>query len=151
MDGRTLSGKVESSAGGVGRNLADCLTRLGANPLLVSNAGAKEHAQALLSKMDHMDKSSIKIVEGARTATCIVILDSQGECPFLIGDMSVHDALYPQQVKDHEALISEAPLVIIDGNIPLETLDFIFDLCSQLQVPVCRKCQRTLDKNYKFF
>ncbi|GFW58181.1 pfkB domain-containing protein [Trichonephila clavipes] len=54
MDGRTLDGKVESTAGGVGRNLADCLTRLELNPFFVSNVGSQEHAQALLSKMGHM-------------------------------------------------------------------------------------------------
>ncbi|GIY68698.1 hypothetical protein CDAR_275271 [Caerostris darwini] len=54
MDGRTMDGKVESTAGGVGRNLADCLARLGQNPFLISNVGAQEHAHTLLSKMDHV-------------------------------------------------------------------------------------------------
>lgn len=54
MDGRTLNGKVQSTAGGVGRNVADCMARLGANPFFISNVGAQEYAETLLSKMDHM-------------------------------------------------------------------------------------------------
>ncbi|GFQ67979.1 pfkB domain-containing protein, partial [Trichonephila clavata] len=97
MDGRTLDGKVESTAGGVSRNLADCLTRLDLNPFFVSNMGSQEHAQALLSKMGHMDTSGIKIVPDARTATCIVVLDQGGECLFVIGDMDIHNSLSPEQ------------------------------------------------------
>lgn len=54
MDGRTIEGKVQTTAGGVGRNLADCMARLGADPLLISLVGAQENAQTLLGKMDHM-------------------------------------------------------------------------------------------------
>ncbi|KFM64954.1 hypothetical protein X975_01045, partial [Stegodyphus mimosarum] len=51
MDGRTLDGKVESTTGGVARNVADCLARLELNPFLISTAGAGEYAQLLLGKM----------------------------------------------------------------------------------------------------
>ena len=54
MDGRTIDGKVQSTAGGVGRNLADCMARLGANPFFISLVGAQEYAETLLSKMNHM-------------------------------------------------------------------------------------------------
>ncbi|XP_055938833.1 uncharacterized protein LOC129968698 isoform X2 [Argiope bruennichi] len=136
MDGRTLAGKVESTAGGVGRNVADCLARLQLNPFFVSSVGAQEHAQALLSKMNHMDTSGIKIVADARTATCIVLLDHCGECLFVIGDMDIHDSLVPEQVEAHRSIMSAAPLVVIDGNIPLKSLDRIFHLCSENRIPV---------------
>ncbi|GFT21267.1 pfkB domain-containing protein [Nephila pilipes] len=65
MDGRTLDGKVESTAGGVGRNLADCLARLELNPFFVSNVGSQEHAQALLSKMNHMKLINRQLIKSS--------------------------------------------------------------------------------------
>ncbi|MPC21578.1 hypothetical protein E2C01_014566 [Portunus trituberculatus] len=45
--GRTHSGTVTQSYGGVGRNLADALVRLGCHPFLVSAVGSDSHASAL--------------------------------------------------------------------------------------------------------
>ncbi|XP_035226014.1 uncharacterized sugar kinase YeiI-like isoform X2 [Stegodyphus dumicola] len=135
MDGRTLDGKVESTTGGVARNVADCLARLKLNPFLISTAGAGEYAQLLLGKMAHMDVSGIKIIQDARTATCVIILDSKGECLFVVGDMNIHERLSLEQVDTHNEIISSAPLVIIDGNIPKKTMDHIFEICIRYRVP----------------
>ena len=39
MNGATYQGKISQSFGGVGRNLADCLSRLDLNPVFVSAVG----------------------------------------------------------------------------------------------------------------
>ncbi|GIY42860.1 pfkB domain-containing protein [Caerostris darwini] len=82
-----------------------------------------------------MDKGGIKIVPDARTATCVVLLDHSGECLFVIGDMGVHDSLSPEQVEAQRSIMSEAPLVVIDGNVPLKSLDRVFHLCAESKVP----------------
>ena len=53
-NGGTYPGRVQQSFGGVGRNIADCLTRLGTEPLFVSAVGGDTHAENLLHSCKHM-------------------------------------------------------------------------------------------------
>ncbi|XP_066580345.1 uncharacterized protein LOC136771750 isoform X4 [Amia ocellicauda] len=52
--GQTNPGSVYQSFGGVGRNIADCLTRLGEHPLFISAIGNDTHADSVLSYCRHM-------------------------------------------------------------------------------------------------
>ena len=54
MSGATYAGKIYQSFGGVGRNIADCMSRLGNAPLFVSALGDDVHASALISNCSHM-------------------------------------------------------------------------------------------------
>lgn len=54
LDGATYPGQVHQSFGGVGRNLADCLARLGNNPLFISVVSDDSHAEAFFSQCNHM-------------------------------------------------------------------------------------------------
>lgn len=45
---------MHQSFGGVGRNIADCLSRLGSNPLFVSVLGDDVHASVFISTNKHM-------------------------------------------------------------------------------------------------
>ncbi|XP_015909347.2 uncharacterized protein [Parasteatoda tepidariorum] len=136
MDGRTLAGQVGSTAGGVGRNLADGMSRLELNPFFISAVGVQEHSQALLSKMRHMDISGIKLVPDSRTGVCIINIDQYGECLYVIGDMDIHDRITRDLVEEHKEVISKAPLLIMDGNIPLETMDYLLKMCGENNVPI---------------
>lgn len=48
MDGSTHRGTIRRSYGGVGRNLADALTRLGCKPLFVSVVGEDAAGRELI-------------------------------------------------------------------------------------------------------
>ena len=52
--GGTYPGQVKQSFGGVGRNVADCLARLGCNPLFLSAIGKDMYADTLLHQFSHM-------------------------------------------------------------------------------------------------
>lgn len=50
MDGRTLGGKIHQSGGGVGRNIADALGKLGMKPYLMSAVGVDHFGEYLLEQ-----------------------------------------------------------------------------------------------------
>lgn len=54
MSGATYPGKLYQSFGGVGYNIANCMSRLGSKPLFVSAIGNDIHASSLLSYSTHM-------------------------------------------------------------------------------------------------
>ena len=50
----TYSGTVRQSYGGVGRNIADCLSRLGQVPLFISRVGQDVAGKAFIEQFKHM-------------------------------------------------------------------------------------------------
>ncbi|XP_066982604.1 uncharacterized protein [Macrobrachium rosenbergii] len=136
FNGMTHKGSIRQSYGGVGRNLGDALARLKCHPLLVSAVGTDIHARSLTSHNPLMDCRGLARLEGAATATYCAVLDSEGEALFGIGDMTIHDYVTPEHVKKFEAEMAVAPLVILDGNMSLETIGYVLDHCASCSVPV---------------
>ncbi|XP_074395213.1 uncharacterized protein LOC102073347 isoform X4 [Zonotrichia albicollis] len=92
--GQTNAGRVRRAFGGVGRNLADCLSRLGQAPLLLSAVGKDEHLESVLHYCHHM-------------------------------------------VSQFKEKLCQAPLVCIDGNVPLSTIQYVCQVAREHQLAVC--------------
>ncbi|XP_072041914.1 uncharacterized protein [Amphiura filiformis] len=149
--GRTYQGSLQVAYGGVGRNIADCLSRLGSRPLFISAVGNDEHAQALLTYCKNMDQSAISTLSDYNTGTYCAVLDNQGELLFGIGDMDINDQITPQMVSTWESSIAQSPLVCMDGNIPTETIEYVCRICKENHVPVWYEptCQMKAKKPFQ--
>lgn len=49
--------------------------------------------------------------------------------------MKVHDLIDENYVREHEGIIKESSLVVFDGNLRLETIDCLLNLCAEYSVP----------------
>ncbi|RUS74327.1 hypothetical protein EGW08_017918, partial [Elysia chlorotica] len=112
MNGVTYPGKISQSFGGVGRNLADCLTRLGSNPVFVSAIGKGTRLDAC----KHMDLSMVQSLDDQSTAAYCPVLRDDGHLLFGIGDMEINAAFDADKVEDLDKVIKSAPIVMMDGN-----------------------------------
>uniref|UniRef100_A0A803W8E5 Carbohydrate kinase PfkB domain-containing protein n=1 Tax=Ficedula albicollis TaxID=59894 RepID=A0A803W8E5_FICAL len=135
--GQTNAGRVRRTFGGVGRNLADCLSRLGQAPLLLSAVGKDEHLESVLHYCHHMDMSSILQLEGKSTATYCAVITSAGELSLGLGDMDIHQQITEQYVSQFKEKLCQAPLVCMDGNVPLSTIQYVCQLAREQQLAVC--------------
>ncbi|XP_030815996.1 pseudouridine-metabolizing bifunctional protein C1861.05-like isoform X1 [Camarhynchus parvulus] len=135
--GQTNAGRVRRAFGGVGRNLADCLSRLGQAPLLLSAVGKDEHLESVLHYCHHMDMSGILQLEGKSTATYCAVISSAGELSLALGDMDIHQQITEQYVSQFKENLCQAPLVCIDGNVPLSTIQYVCQLAREHQLAVC--------------
>ncbi|XP_042693713.1 pseudouridine-metabolizing bifunctional protein C1861.05-like isoform X3 [Centrocercus urophasianus] len=135
--GQTNAGRVRRTFGGVGRNLADCLSRLGLTPLFLSAVGKDEHSESILHYCQHMDMSAILQLEGKSTATYSAMITSAGELSIGLGDMDIHQQITEQYVSQFKENLCRAPLVCIDGNVPLSTIQYICQLAKDHQLAVC--------------
>ncbi|WAR16203.1 PSUG-like protein [Mya arenaria] len=99
-NGGTYPGTVKQSFGGVGRNLADGLSRLGVDTLFISAVGNDSHTATFESHCKHMNLSGVLRLEDQRTATYWAVLKSNGEVIFGIGDMDIHQQISPRYPAD---------------------------------------------------
>jgi len=116
--------KQTESFGGVARNIAENLVRLGAPVALFTATGNDSSGAALLAHAQGLgiDVSGALRVDGACSGTYTAILDEDGELVVALADMALYDRLTPSFVAARQARLASAALVVADLNLPLDTV-----------------------------
>ncbi len=124
--GTSNPGSVSTTAGGVGRNIAYNLGRLGARVSLISAVGQDSYGDLLLRQtgLAGVDVSHVR-QESYTTGTYVAVLDDEGELISAVSDMRVLETLTPGVVADHRDLLKAAKFIVADCNLPLETLAYL--------------------------
>ncbi len=125
--GDSNPGSVTRSPGGVARNIAANLARLGAPTRLYTALGDDPDGHWLEhhTREAGVDMSGTLWVTDAPTSAYLSILDHGGEMAVAINDMDILSHLGPEQVPV-EAL-EQAAVVVVDANLEEATLARIFE------------------------
>jgi pseudouridine kinase len=120
-------GTVNSSPGGVARNIAENLARLGADCRLIAAVGNDKHGDLLLEqgKAAGIDMRYMLRLEAAQTSTYVSVLDNAGDMLIAINDMSIMDKIKPEQLQAHEQMLKQARLIIADTNLDDTALAYL--------------------------
>jgi len=112
-------GSVHTSAGGVARNVAENLARLGVDCRLVSAVGDDQHGQMLLrlSREAGIDVLHVQEIESLPPSTYLSVLDDTGDMQLAIADMGIIDHLNAERLKPMQAMLQESAMIIIDSNL----------------------------------
>lgn len=124
-------GRVTTSLGGVGRNIAHNLSLLGADTRLVTAFGDDLHAQRLAASCGELgiDISRCLTIPGAATSTYLFLSGPDGDMALAISDMDIYEHLTPRFLASQAGLLDNAQLVIVDTNIPAESLQWLAEHC----------------------
>ena len=128
-------GTVSVRHGGVGRNIACDLARLGVRTRFLTalgddgfGASAREGCRSC-----GVDMSLTRTVPGARSPVYLYLSDEKGEMDAAVSDMELMAALTPAYLRSRLDEIDDADAVVLDGNLPAETIAF---LCENLRAPI---------------
>lgn len=138
--GTSTQGAIRVSVGGVGRNIAENLARLGEPVILLSAVGDDGSGRRLLQQAAEcgIDVSHVIVAPGHRTAAYLAVLDETGNLATSIDDMSINrELITPDFVYRRRILFRDARMVVLDANLPPATLNTIFNLAHRYGVPVC--------------
>ncbi|XP_055605382.1 pseudouridine kinase-like [Uranotaenia lowii] len=136
MNGATYNASVETSGGGVGRNIAEAIWKIYGDVKLISAVGNDQNGDYIKRLLPNHCESSIVTTGSHPTGNFSVLLDCHGDCKLCVGDMSIHQAISPEWIESNRQLIQEAPLVIIDTNLSESAIARTLELCVQLGKPV---------------
>ena len=126
-------GTVSTSPGGVARNIAENLARLGADCRLIAPVGNDHHGRLLMKQGDDVgiDMRNMLQFETASTSTYLSILDEGGDMFVGISDMSILDMLNAEQLRVHEKMLRQASLIIADTNLTDSALHYLTSTCTE--------------------
>jgi pseudouridine kinase len=119
-------GYVVESMGGVGRNIAENLARLGQDVTLLTTLGKdnyahqiKEHAKACNLKLD--------IILSKETPRYYAVIDENRDDVIGIAAMDQINSITQAEIEKRMDQIMEADIVVLDTNISTEALKYAFD------------------------
>jgi pseudouridine kinase len=132
-------GTVSLSLGGVARNVAENLARLGVPTCLVAAVGDDAFGEEIVRRTAAagVDVGRVLVEGGQRTAAYCAFLDEGGDMAVSVDDMQVVEALTPQVVRSHRALLANAPMIVVDANLSAGALAAIVSLARRAGVPLC--------------
>ena len=122
-------GHVRSSPGGVARNVAENLARLGHAVSLISAVGDDPAGHALLAatRLAGVDVSACHVLAGEATASYVSMHDSDGSLLAAVNDMQVLERLTPAVLAPHAAAVGAAAVLVLDCNLSAAALAWFFE------------------------
>ncbi|MGM0751955.1 MAG: carbohydrate kinase [Bacillota bacterium] len=129
--------KTEQSSGGVARNIAENLGRLGRQANLITVVGEDTEGSWLLSQTKPFaDVSASQRLLNESTGAYSAILDEEGEMMFALADMSIYESVDIGFIDKRWGLISSSEMVLLDTNFPEDVLKYIIRRCQTEGVPL---------------
>lgn len=124
---------ISRTFGGAGHNIAYNLALMGLPVKFITAFGddsdeALEHCKSI-----GLDVSDSMIVPGGRSSIYLYINDNKGEMVAAVSDMEIYDNLTPIYIAGKMDILRAAHAVVLDTNIPQETIEFVVKNCG---VPV---------------
>ena len=130
-------GETTSTPGGVGRNIAENLARLGSPTQLVSPVGRDAFGDQVLDATRAAGVGLDHVIRGEEpTGTYLAVLDAGGELVVAVSTMGATDGLTVDQLTGVRDLVANADLLVVDGNIPAAPTTWLLDTAATADVPV---------------
>ena len=120
-------GYIRTDAGGVGRNIAENLARMGIQTELICILGDDSPSRLVREKCETagVGMSHSITVPGLALPQYIAITDDSGDMVLALSDMDAVSRLIPSVLKEKHSLIASAAVLVTDGNLPQTTLEYL--------------------------
>jgi len=137
--GTSTPAKIRPTFGGVARNVAENLARLGQKVSLITVVGQTNFGDQLLQKTAEagVDVSPCIRTGEFRTSTYLAVVNPAGQLQFGLDDMRALSVLKPEHIKERADLFKDASMVFVDMNLSAATLRVIFSQARLAKIPVC--------------
>lgn len=135
LNGDSNPGRVSMTIGGVGRNIAENMARMGLSVELVSAIGGDANGVAILADCagKGIGTSHCLIEKDMRSSVYLFISDAGGDMHCAVNDMEIQEKITPEAMEALLDVLNSMDAAVIDANLRQETIEY---LAQNLRVPV---------------
>lgn len=132
LGGDSNPGRVRITLGGVGRNIAENLCRMGCKVKMLTVLGDDLYAERIRWSCTELgiDLSPSLMLPGLRTSTYLCVNNADGDLYAAISDMEIYSRLTPDFLMTRLPVLNGAALVIVDANMPEEIIRCLCEHCT---------------------
>lgn len=136
--GSSTPSRLVATLGGVGRNIAENLARLGVPTILLGAVGgdAQSDAAIAITRRAGVDVSRVTRYTDLGCGTYVALINEDGSLAYGAAAMEATDAYSIADVDGHREAIVSAACVVIDANLAPVTIERIVTTCNEADVPV---------------
>ncbi|MET3317460.1 UNVERIFIED_ORG: pseudouridine kinase [Peribacillus simplex] len=130
--------KITEACGGIARNFAENLSRLGCSTTLMACVGDDKEGNWILNetKRQGVDVSQVWVLPTERTGTFTTLLDINGESIVSMADMNIYEKITTSMFEEKWSYIISSQAVFLDTNIPKECLSYLINRCRDENIPM---------------
>ena len=129
--------KSSRSVGGVARNIAENLGRLGEKVALISVRGSdSEWIEIHNASSPYMDVEHVAEIENSSTGSYTAVLDKNGDLSIALADMDIFEEITPELLEKNRELLKTAKCIVVDLNCPGETIDYLCSFATENRIPI---------------
>jgi len=137
--GSSTPAHIRISFGGVARNVAENLARLGQPVNLLTVVGEDQTGEALLKRTA---EAGVNVDAVLRTSlqpsgTYLGVVNENGELQFALDDMRALSLISPEYIRQNIHYFEAASMLFIDANLPKETMRIVMSQARKCRLQVC--------------
>jgi len=136
---RSNPARIWRAWGGVARNIAENLVRLGAEVQLITAVGDDNWGTGLLANLDALgiETEAVVVSSDKSTASYVGVHHADKKLWVAFDDMEVIKEITPEHLEKWRYLFNDADMICIDANLSPATLEALFHMATEYDIPVC--------------
>lgn len=137
--GSSSHGRIQTSFGGVARNIAENLARLGVPTALLSAVGNDPLGREILDRgaASGVDVSRVLVSPDQATGAYLGITDQDGAPVFSLDDMEIMQEITPRYLQTHRRVFQDAAMIVMDANLSPNSMRSLVALARRHGIPIC--------------
>ncbi len=145
--GDSNPGHIRCAPGGVARNVAENLARLGDTTHLLCAVGNDAFGRSLLdaTRAAGVHTDACAVLAQRNTSTYLSLHGYQGDLTVAVNDMDIVNSITPEFLSAHAALVLQARAVMVDCNLNADALSWLITQTKSkvfVDAVSTAKCQR---------
>jgi len=148
-------GHVRICCGGVARNIAENLARLGVETRLLTIVGQDVYGEMILDNCHGcgLDGSQVEVLKNFATSVDLALHNMSGEMVLSIAQMDAAERIDPAFIDRREKLLADSKAIVLDTNLRQNCIEHIVKrftgidiLVDAVAVSKARRVERVLDR-----
>ncbi|ARF14982.1 ribokinase [Sporosarcina ureae] len=136
LQGETVRGKdFQTAPGGKGANQAVACARLGQKVQLIGTTGTDSFGEMIVANLRDQQVDTTYITQEEGPSGVAIILLTEGDNR-IISIPGANHALTPERIGELKSVIGASQLVLMQLELPIDTVWSVLKLCKQFEVPV---------------
>jgi pseudouridine kinase len=121
-------GRIRCAPGGVARNVAENLARLGNTTRLLTAVGDDLYGRSLLdtTRSAGVDVRGSWVLADQATSSYLSLHGPDGDMAVAVNDMGILEHITPQRLAPHKGWAQQAAALIVDCNVATPALEWVF-------------------------
>ena len=127
-------GEIVMSAGGVGRNIAENISKLNIHSKILSYVGNDALGDFVVNKssLSGVDTSFIKKHSHLPTSQYLSVLDDNNDMLVSISDMRIIEEMTIRDIDKWNLTIEQSSAIVVDTNIPIPVIEYLTNKYSNI-------------------